>query len=109
MTEPTLTDAEREWFDSWATRCDADPSLQRHEGYLELAEDILAFRVAEAVARERAAWATKVEALADEWVSWAETRSTPRIDAFRDAGEQWRLAIAALTAKTHPHDESWRP
>jgi hypothetical protein len=35
-----------------------------------------------------------VEALADEWEGWAKKRSTPRIDAFRDAAEALRALLA---------------
>jgi hypothetical protein len=33
------------------------------------------------------------EALVEQWREWARTRSTPRIDAFRDAAEQLHAAI----------------
>ncbi|GAA5154722.1 hypothetical protein GCM10023340_38740 [Nocardioides marinquilinus] len=35
-----------------------------------------------------------IEALAAEWEGWAETRSSPRIDAFRDAAQSIRAALA---------------
>lgn len=34
-----------------------------------------------------------VRALAEEWEGWARLRSTPRIDAFRDAAEAIRTAL----------------
>lgn len=41
----TLTEGEREWLDSWEPRCDADPALRRHDGYVEMFECILAHRL----------------------------------------------------------------
>lgn len=43
-----LTTEERGWIDGWRDRCDADPALMRHEGYVELFEQILAYRLAAA-------------------------------------------------------------
>ena len=40
-----LTREERGWIDGWAARCDADPTLMRHEGYVEMFENILAARL----------------------------------------------------------------
>lgn len=42
----SLTTEERGWIDGWRDRCDADPTLMRHEGYVELFEQILAHRLA---------------------------------------------------------------
>lgn len=41
-----------------------------------------------------------VRELADEWASWAEFRSTPRINAFRDASDQIRAALSPTTTET---------
>jgi hypothetical protein len=41
-----LTATERGWLDAWAKRCDADRALMRHEGYVEMFEDILRHRLA---------------------------------------------------------------
>lgn len=47
-----------------------------------------------------------VQALADEWAEWARARSTPRIDAFRDAGEHLRAVLAEHdTPSDPPQDE----
>lgn len=35
----------------------------------------------------------RVQALADEWEAWSKGRSTPRIDAFRDASEHLRALL----------------
>lgn len=37
----------------------------------------------------------RVEALASTWEGWAARRSTTRVDAFRDAAEDLRAALAA--------------
>jgi hypothetical protein len=54
--------------------------------------------LAAAVEAILAARLAAVEALADEWEVWAEGRSTPRIDAFRDAAEALRHALTATPA-----------
>ena len=45
VPERALTNGERVWMDEWRDRCDADPRLMRHEGYVELFEGILTFRI----------------------------------------------------------------
>jgi hypothetical protein len=43
--------------------------------------------------RDEPALADKVRALADEWESWGKGRTSPRIDAFRDAADQLRALL----------------
>lgn len=45
----------------------------------------------------------RARTLAAEWIEWSETRSTPRIDAFRDAAE---MLLAALDGRPTPPDQS---
>lgn len=43
-----LTAREQRWLDAWEARCDADPELRRHDGYIEIFEGILAHRLGRA-------------------------------------------------------------
>jgi hypothetical protein len=48
--DANLTSDERAWIDGWRNRCDADPTLMRHEGYVEMFESILRHRLGAAAA-----------------------------------------------------------
>lgn len=52
-----------------------------------------------------------VEALAAEWEGWAAQRSTPRIDAFRDAAESLRALLVTQpdTPRTPPYSVAGSP
>lgn len=79
-------------------RGEVDMELARLRG-MESGVEAMRERVAAAEA-ERDALRAAVEGLAAGWEGWAATRSTPRIDAFRDAAEQLRAALAETPAGT---------
>lgn len=92
MSEPTLTAAERE-------------ALQEARGFrvptggmssvLDRCEREVERIKAEAVDRERAAWATKMGALADEWTRLAGKQAHPATRTLAEAAHELRALLAA--------------
>ena len=76
----------------WCCKCSpGDWRPSAHRGPHVVAAILASEPIAQALAAVEAV--ARVEALFEEWEGWAKTRSTPRIDAFRDAAQYGRAAL----------------
>lgn len=107
-----LTREEREWLDGWAERCDADPALRRHDGYVEMFENILTFRLGRALVEAADALPDLTEGNARVGTSaWSQPARDIYSLAIEEAQSALRARAAAAKGCTcgHPACPDYRP